>query len=112
MLFRSSPLFDGLPKKFFSFEYHQDEVHSLPEGFRLTAASRDCPIQAYDVEGAPMWGVQFHPERGIEHGKRSIANALRSGREVQNAEKGDELFDPKVGETIFRNFLKKVWFKR
>lgn len=104
-----SPLFEGLPKKFHSFEYHQDEVRSLPAGFRLTAHSRDCPIQAYDVEGAPMWGVQFHPERGSEHGKRSIAGAIRDGRTVQNADKTEELFDPKIGETIFRNFLRKVW---
>ena len=108
----SSPLFEGLPEKFYSFEYHQDEVRSLPPGFKVTAQSRDCPIQAYDVEGAPMWGVQFHPERGLEHGKRSIANALKDQRKVQNADKGEELYDSRVGETIFRNFLRRVWAVR
>jgi GMP synthase-like glutamine amidotransferase len=107
-----SPLFEGLPSRFYSFEYHSDEVRSLPPSFRLTASSRDCPIQAYDVDGAPMWGVQFHPERGVEHGKRSIARALGEKRAVTNAEKGEELFDPAVGETIFRNFLKRVWTRR
>jgi GMP synthase (glutamine-hydrolysing) len=109
---KSSPLFEGLPKKFYSFEYHQDEVSTLPKDFKLTAESHDCPVQAFDVDGAPMWGVQFHPERGAEHGKRSIANAQKDGRQVQNAGRTDELFDRSIGETIFRNFLKMVWAKR
>jgi GMP synthase (glutamine-hydrolysing) len=107
-----SPIFAGLPKNFYSFEYHQDEVRTLPAGFKQTASSASCAVQAYDVEGAPMWGVQFHPERGLEASKRSIANALKDGRTVTNADKGEQLFSPNVGETIFKNFLKMVWSKR
>jgi GMP synthase-like glutamine amidotransferase len=107
----ASPLFEGLPDRFYSFEYHQDEVRSLPAGFKHTASSANCPVQAYDVEGVPMWGVQFHPERGLEQSRKSIANALKDNRTVTNADKGGQLFNPKVGETIFRNFLRKVWTK-
>jgi GMP synthase-like glutamine amidotransferase len=107
----SSPIFAGLPKKFYSFEFHKDEVRKLPANFKLTASSKDCPVQAYDVEGAPMWGVQFHPERGVDHGRKSLNRILERGEKVINADKGDELFDVKVGETIFRNFLKFVWNK-
>jgi GMP synthase (glutamine-hydrolysing) A subunit len=108
----SSPLFEGLPKKFHSFEFHADEVCSLPPGFKLTAASKDCPIQAFDVEGAPMWGVQFHPERGVEQGVRSLKQFQEGSKKVTNGDKGDRLFDPKVGLTIFHNFLKRVWSQR
>ena len=104
-----SPLLKGLPEKFHSFEYHQDEVRSLPEGFRLTATSQNCPIQAFDLENAPMWGIQFHPERGMEQGKRSISNAIRDHKKVMNADRSEELFDRRVGETIFRNFMRLVW---
>lgn len=108
----SSPLFEGLPPKFYSFEYHSDEVRALPASFQLTARSADCPVQAYDVKDAPMWGVQFHPERGVEHGAKSLEKFRDGSKKVTNADRGGDLYDPKVGETIFRNFLKKVWARR
>jgi len=108
-----SPLFEGLPRRLHSFEYHSDEVFTLPPNFKLTASSADCKIQAYDVQDAPMWGVQFHPERGLEQGISSLERRQRQNNEgdrLLNKDKGPELYDPKVGETIFRNFLKQVWF--
>jgi GMP synthase (glutamine-hydrolysing) len=104
-----SPLFEGLPSKFHSFEYHNDEVRTLPANFSLTASSKDCPIQAFDVTDAPMWGVQFHPERGIKQGEKSVEKFSDGSRTVTNGDRGEELFDARVGETIFRNFLKQVW---
>ncbi len=109
-----SPLFEGLPKQFHSFEYHSDEVMTLPLNFKLTASSADCPIQAFDVQDAPMWGVQFHPERSLEQGVSSLERRLKQNNQddrILNKEKGAQLFDPKVGETIFKNFLKRVWSK-
>ncbi len=105
----SSPLFEGLPEKFYSFEFHSDEVQSLPPSLKLTASSKDCQVQAFNVEDAPMWGVQFHPERGLQQGMKNLARFLEGNQAVINGDKGDELYDPKVGETIFRNFLKRVW---
>lgn len=110
-----SPLLEGLPKKFHSFEYHSDEVLSLPPNFRLTASSRDCPVQAFDVTDAPMWGVQFHPERNLEGGLKSLERRMKQGNGADrflNKEKGAELYKATIGETIFRNFLRKVWAKR
>jgi GMP synthase (glutamine-hydrolysing) len=105
----SSCLFEGLPKKFFSFEYHNDEVRTLPANFTLTASSKDCPIQAFDVTDAPMWGVQFHPERGVRQGATSVEKFSDGSKKVTNGDRGEELFDANVGLTIFGNFLKKVW---
>ena len=108
----TSALFEGLPEKFYSFEFHADEVVALPPNFKLTASSKDCPVQAYDVEGAPMWGVQFHPERGLKQGTENLKKFLDGHQKVMNGADGEKLYDPRVGETIFRNFLKKVWAKR
>jgi GMP synthase (glutamine-hydrolysing) len=110
-----SALFEGLPKKFHSFEYHSDEVFTLPPNFKLTASSADCPIQAYDVQDAPMWGVQFHPERTLDQGIKSLERRQKQnhpGDRLLNQEKGAQVYDAKVGETIFRNFLKRVWARR
>ncbi len=107
-----SPLFKGLPKSFYSFEYHSDEVRSLPINLRLTASSADCPIQAYDVLDAPMWGVQFHPERSLNQGISSLERREKqknAGDRLINRDKGPQLYDANVGETIFKNFLKMVW---
>ena len=108
---QASPLFEGLPRKFYSFEYHSDEVRSLPERFSLTARSQDCAVQAFELQEAPMWGVQFHPERGLEHGKKSLERVRARNDRIINGERGEELYSPLVGETIFRNFLKVVWGK-
>ena len=109
-----SPILRGLPEKFFSFEFHQDEVRTLPKNFRLTATSPACPIQAYDVLDAPMWGVQFHPERGIEHGKKSLERKIANSPEVKviNGDRGVELYDPLVAQNIFGNFMAQVWGAR
>lgn len=104
-----SALLRGLPPKFHTFEFHADEVRELPKGFRLTASSAACPIQAYDVEGAPMWGVQFHPERGLEKGNEGLDRKQKESFQVLNRDRASELFSPVVGETIFRNFMKAVW---
>jgi GMP synthase (glutamine-hydrolysing) len=107
----NSPLFEGLPSRFHTFEFHSDEVNALPAGFRLTASSPACPVQAFDVEGVPMWGVQFHPERGLEKGNEGLIRKQAENFQVLNRDRGPELYDPAVGRTIFRNFLRIVWSK-
>lgn len=110
----SSDLLKGLPKKFFTFEFHSDEVKALPANFRLTAASANCPVQAYDLIDAPMWGIQFHPERGLEQGQRGLERKLIENPSfpAMNHDKADKLYDPKVAACIFRNFMEKIWVGR
>jgi GMP synthase (glutamine-hydrolysing) len=45
------------------FQWHEDTFH-LPLHSRLLAQSELCPRQAYRIDkvGAPVYGVQFHPE--------------------------------------------------
>ena len=74
---------------------------------RLLARSEICPIQACELEGKPVFGVQFHPERPPEAGERSLAKRIKEYPEADCANRGQgaRLFDAKVGETIFRNFF-------
>lgn len=109
-----SPLLKGLPERFFTFEFHSDEVKSLPENFRLTASSSSCPVQAFDLLDAPMWGIQFHPERGLEQGQRGLERRLQADPNfpAANYDKAHQLYDPKIALTIFRNFVEKIWVGR
>jgi GMP synthase-like glutamine amidotransferase len=104
---RGSPLLEGLPRKFHTFQWHNDEVSSLAPGMRLLARSEICPVQACELKGKPVFGVQFHPERGVERGERSLARrkAEMPKAERLNPGRGIELYDAAASEKIFRNFL-------
>lgn len=57
---RSDLLFQGIPEKFTTFQWHHDSF-DLPDGAVLLASSSACPHQAFRV-GTNAWGLQFHPE--------------------------------------------------
>ena len=101
-------LFEGLPREFYSFSSHYDEVKRVPEGFRSLARSSACGIQAMQLEGKPVFGIQFHPERDAASAERRYEKAKRDKTKpelVLNVGRRKTLFDPKVGERIFGNFL-------
>lgn len=103
-----SKLFQGLPREFYSFSSHFDEVKKLPAGFRKIAHSQACGVQGMQLGEKSVYGIQFHPERDIEQGEvryRSAKKERADPRFILNAGKGPKLFDPKVGERIFGNFL-------
>lgn len=107
-----NPLLEGLPPKFYSFQAHFEEVRNMPPGFIATASTSRCPIQAYYVEGKPVYGVQFHPERDASEGQESID---KRKKQVPAVPKGcifgdgqaKSLFSEHVARTIFGNFLKQ-----
>jgi GMP synthase-like glutamine amidotransferase len=102
-----SRLTEGLPDRFHSFSRHFEEVSSLPKGLKHTLRSERCENQAFEMEGAPVFGIQFHPERSLEEAEKTLAERRKLGepKELLGYGKGPELFDPAVGDTIFRNFL-------
>jgi GMP synthase (glutamine-hydrolysing) len=57
-----SDLLRGLPANPTVFQDHTDEIVSLPEDFRVLAASADCAVQAISCPERRWWGTQFHPE--------------------------------------------------
>ena len=41
---------------------HTDYISSPPEGYKVTAVTRDCPCAAMENDGKRIYAVQFHPE--------------------------------------------------
>ncbi|PPG04869.1 aminodeoxychorismate synthase component I [Pseudoclavibacter sp. RFBI5] len=68
--------FAGVPQGSLVTRYHSLVVSEpLPSGLRVTARSEDGVVQGLEVEGRPVWGVQFHPESiASEHGRQMVAN--------------------------------------
>lgn len=63
-------LLGGLPEELVVWESHNDEVTRVPDGFRTTASSGNCPVQAMEHEEEDLYGLQFHPEVDhTEHGR-------------------------------------------
>jgi GMP synthase (glutamine-hydrolysing) len=54
---------------------HGDSVARLPDGFKITASSENCPAAAIEHTGKKLYGVQFHPEVAhTEEGQTLIRN--------------------------------------
>ncbi len=72
---RSHPLLAGRPAAFDAPAIHTDEVDALPPGATLLAGNRLTAVQAAEIrfDGGVFWGVQYHPEIGLDE----VAGALR-----------------------------------
>lgn len=66
-----SQLFDGLAAQSVTWMSHTDYVDRLPEGFRSTAHTDDCPNAALEYPDKKFFGLQFHPE--VLHTHNGIA---------------------------------------
>ena len=102
-----SSLFRGLPRSFFSFSAHFEEVGKLPAGMTSLAHSKDCGIHACQLESLPIFGIQFHPEKNQTEAETILKERkkLKTPAQLLNASRTQELYNPEIGKTIFRNFL-------
>ncbi len=78
---KQTPIFKNLPHEFTATRYHSLVVErdSLPKCVIPTAFSKDDEeIMALEIEGYPIYGVQFHPESIMsEYGHEIIDNFLK-----------------------------------
>ena len=78
---QKSPIFRDIPKEFRATRYHSLVVDqkNLPGIIKPTAYSKDDhEIMALEIEGKPLYGVQFHPESIMsQYGYEIIDNFLR-----------------------------------
>ena len=59
---KENPLFKGFEEHSQVWMSHGDTITKLPEGFKVIASTDKVVNAAYQAEGEPRWGVQFHPE--------------------------------------------------
>ena len=104
-----SRLLDGLPKEFYSYSSHEDEVAQLPSEMQLTARSEVCGIQAMEHRSLPIYGIQFHPEKTLAEAEISIRERVKKlGHSALMGEKlGPKVYESKVSQRIFRNFIER-----
>jgi GMP synthase (glutamine-hydrolysing) len=78
---REDPVFRVLDRVEGVYQWHLD-VFEPPTGASVLATSAGAPNQAFRVDGADAWGIQFHPEATPELFELWIA---RNSREVKEA---------------------------
>lgn len=57
-----NPLFKGFTEHSQVWMSHGDTITAIPAGFRPIASTAKVEYAAYQADGEPLWGVQFHPE--------------------------------------------------
>jgi anthranilate synthase component 2 len=74
-------IFKDLPNEFRATRYHSLSVkrETLPENIVITSHSKDDnEIMSLEIQGKPIYGVQFHPESIMsEHGHEMLDNFLK-----------------------------------
>jgi GMP synthase-like glutamine amidotransferase len=70
------PLVDALPGRCHVFTFHFDEVHPLPPGWECVAATADCANAIVRRASGGVWGIQPHPEIGIDEGRALHVSSL------------------------------------
>ena len=84
----ATPLFDGLENPFDAGRYHALIVAQLPDCLTATAHSEAREIMALEHVGAPIYGVQFHPESVLTpQGRKLISNFLKLATAFDEAQK-------------------------
>ncbi|MBN2042563.1 MAG: glutamine-hydrolyzing GMP synthase [Candidatus Aenigmarchaeota archaeon] len=72
---RGSTLLKGMGTTASVWMNHRDKVKSMPEGYSVTASTKDCPVAAFEKPERGIYGVQFHPEvTHTEKGFRILEN--------------------------------------
>lgn len=61
------PLLKNIPVSSPMWMSHGDAVEKLPDGYKIIASTKDCPIAAVALDERKIYGIQFHPE--VTHSK-------------------------------------------
>ncbi len=57
-----SQLFKGMKSNGISWMSHTDYISEIPEGFKITATTKHCPVAAMENTQRKLYATQFHPE--------------------------------------------------
>ena len=78
-ILEDSRLLRGLPNSFYSFSSHFDEVSQVPAPLKALARSEACAVQAFEIPGKAVFGIQFHPEKDITGAETVFAQRKKAG---------------------------------
>jgi GMP synthase (glutamine-hydrolysing) len=103
-----NPLFAGIDV-LTPVHSHCDEVTGLPsDRFDVIASTDHCAVQAWQLRGHTVWGVQFHPELDERLGRELLKKSL----ETEDGARDhfvDELEGPshvEAGRRLLENFFR------
>lgn len=102
------PLGDALPARCHVYTSHFDEVFPAPPGWEIVADTAGCACAVMRHAGGRAWGIQPHPEIGIEEGRALQASYLVSmpeRREVLDAGWHAEPRDDRIAAIVVNAFL-------
>lgn len=104
-------LFADAPFSFPAMCAHHDRIVAPPTGAVVLASSERCPVQAFAVPGADVYGVQFHPERNKADYERLVD--LRAKDLPPSAQAGLDriratLKDTPEAESILAKFIDRI----
>lgn len=103
---RKSPLFSGIPPKFFAQFGHRDSLKALPKGTKLLAKTKKCKVAAFQYKDR-IWGVQFHPE--LNYKDMLFRLKLYPQYSTKNLEKMKKNLRPApFSSRVIKNFLDKI----
>ena len=102
------PLVDALPDRCHVYASHFDEVFPLPPDWEWIAETTDCPYAVVRRTKGRAWGIQPHPEIGVDEGRALQASYLRT-----MPERGDTLAsswhsdprDDRITAALIKGFL-------
>jgi len=75
----TSKLFENVDKETICWMSHTDLIKEAPNGFNVTAYSKDCPVAAMENKDKNLYAVQFHPE--VQHtvqGMKMLSNFVKN----------------------------------
>lgn len=76
----TDPVFAGLPRTFPAQLGHEDRLAHTPPGATLLAWSDRTPVQAFRLDGRPVYATQFHPELNREENLERLQNYRKKYR--------------------------------
>jgi GMP synthase-like glutamine amidotransferase len=102
------PLADVLPDRCYVYTSHFDEVFPLPPGWECVAETADCPYAVVRRARGRAWGIQPHPEIGVDEGRALQAAYLKTmpeRRDVLEAGWHADPRDDRIAPALVSGFL-------
>ncbi|WP_206222287.1 glutamine-hydrolyzing GMP synthase [Schaalia sp. ZJ1691] len=94
---QGSCLFDGTPDDQVVWMSHGDAVETAPEGFTVTASTRETPVAAFENRDRKLFGLQWHPEVGhSQFGQAALTNFLYEGAGIEPTWTAGSIVDEQV----------------